>query len=429
MAREGHANALREVILAFLGERLQSKLDKLKPDDPVRDRLREQFQLERWVGDAARRVSQLQVITYNAKATYPDAHKDKVTSLFVHPKKLPRHSVVGGREAGENFVLDVIGNSAVLDVFAFLKLECNGKSLWHRCLDSDSNLAAALSDNTVQAQQWMQALASITESRSGNASHTRTKQVYWLTGADPTDDADFHLLAPLYATSLAHRVFQTINDDRFSEASKAARKARREGLHSETGYRDYPNLAVQKLGGTKPQNISQLNSERGGRNYLLASLPPNWESRDIRPPFHTDSVFARFGRRRDVLWEVNSLRRLLDSDPRPNLETRQRRDEYVACIIEQLMLFAGEFLSLEPGWSADPACRLVDAEALWLDAGRADLDPEFAARRERGDWTQEISHRFGNWLNDRKQLGGRLPMGDPEHQHWMSSLQEVLPYV
>lgn len=426
MAREGHANALREVILAFLGERLRSKLDKLKPDDPGRDGLREQFQLGRWVGDAARRVSQLQVVTHSLKATHPDA---KGTNLYRPPDTLPDHPVIGSHALSNDFDADVVGNAAALDVYKFLKLEHEGKSLLQRALEDDHELAEGLGDDVAQVREWMRAFASITESRGSDTSHTRAKQVYWLTGADPTDDADFHLLAPLYATSLTHKIFQTINDDRFSDQSKTARKARRDGLPSEIGYRDYPHLAVQKLGGTKPQNISQLNSERGGKNYLLASLPPNWASRDIRPPFHTDSVFARFGRRTDVLWGVNGLRRLLESDPNPNLQTRQRRDEYVVSIIDELILFVGEFRALEPGWSADPACRLVDAEALWLDAGRADLDPEFAARRERGDWTQEVSHRFGNWLNDRKQLGGRLPMGDPEHQHWMSSLQEVLPYV
>lgn len=37
--------------------------------------------------------------------------------------------------------------------------------------------------------------------------------------------------------------------------------------------REYPNLAVQKFGGTKPQNISQLNSERGWQQ-LSAGLSP-----------------------------------------------------------------------------------------------------------------------------------------------------------
>ena len=35
-----------------------------------------------------------------------------------------------------------------------------------------------------------------------------------------------------------------------------------------------PNLAIVQLGGSKPQNISQLTSRQGGRNYLLPSLPP-----------------------------------------------------------------------------------------------------------------------------------------------------------
>ena len=45
----------------------------------------------------------------------------------------------------------------------------------------------------------------------------------------------------------------------------------------------YASLAVQELGGTKPQNISQLNSERRGDNYLLASLPPVWKTVAVQP--------------------------------------------------------------------------------------------------------------------------------------------------
>ena len=44
------------------------------------------------------------------------------------------------------------------------------------------------------------------------SSHTQAKQVYRLTGSDPHDDQQFHLLAPLYPTSLAHRVYPRPND-------------------------------------------------------------------------------------------------------------------------------------------------------------------------------------------------------------------------
>ncbi|AFT71809.1 CRISPR-associated protein, Csy1 family [Alloalcanivorax dieselolei B5] len=299
-------------------------------------------------------------------------------------------------------------------------------------MEGDPALTGALSKDPEQAREWMTSFAAITEPRGGEASHTHAKQVYWLVGDDPGDNGSFHLLAPLYATSLAHRVYQTINEDRFGEATKAARQARRDGRYWEGGYRDYPNIAVQTFGGTKPQNISQLNNERGGSNYLLASLPPTWIDSDIRPPHFVDSVFPRFGRRKEVRGLVSGLRRLLMSDAEPNAETRDRRDEYVGALIDELVAFASRYSVLESGWSASPDCRLVDAEALWLDPWRD--DESFAQRREQGDWAQEVRHRFATWLNS--QFGKSLPLGDAEFAFWqkqlakrLNALQEDLPYV
>ena len=77
------------------------------------------------------------------------------------------------------------------------------------------------------------------------------------------------------------------------EANKAARQARRERKVHDGVFHDYPGLAVQNMGGTKPQNISQLNSERRGVNYLLSSLPPQWKASAARLPVHATSVFDR----------------------------------------------------------------------------------------------------------------------------------------
>jgi CRISPR-associated protein Csy1 len=430
----GHAGPtsekIRALIETFLKERFDAKAEKLAEDDPKRDDLVAQFHRETWIADAARRVGQLQVVTHSLKPIHPDA---KGTNFYVPPDALSAHPVVGSHALPEDFIGDVVGNAAALDVYKFLKLEIDGRSLLERVLEEDPELAAALSDDPDQAREWMQAFAAITEPRGSEATHTRAKQLYWLVGEDPVDDADYHLLAPLYATSLAHRVFQTINEDRFGETAKLARQARREGKYFETGHRDYPNLAVQKLGGTKPQNISQLNSERGGNNYLLASLPPNWVSRSVKPPFFTDSVFPRFGRRREVRWLVTGLRKLLESDSSANMEMRNRRDEYIGALIDELVLFASGYSVLEPGWSADANCRLAEAEVLWLDPYRDDED--FVKRREQGEWAKEVRDRFAAWLNQQL-VAYSLPMGDVEHRYWtdqlkerLDVLQEVLPHV
>ncbi len=178
---------------------------------------------------------------------------------------------------------------------------------------------------------------------------------------------------------------------------------------------------MQKLGGTKPQNISQLNSERGGTNYLLASLPPSWKSREIREPWMTESVFPRFGQRQDVRDLVRDLRKFLASNPDRNMQTRDRRDDFIDGLIGELVMFAAEMQSgLPASWSSDARCSLVEAEQLWLDPGRAEGDAEFGALWLRMAWPDEIGRRFGNWLN--KQVVDRLSVGDAEHRHWVREL-------
>lgn len=416
----GSWRQLRTMIEAFLKDRFDTKAEKLAPDDPKYQALVDQFQFDNWIESAAKRVGQLQVVTHSLKPIHPDA---KGSNLYAPPESLNTHNLVGSHVLPADFAGDVVGNAAALDVYKFLKLEFEGKSLLERALENDSEFAKALSDNPEQAQAWVSSFAAITEPRGEHASHTRGKQLYWLVGDDTLDEENFRLLAPLYATSLAHRVFQTINHDRFSEEAKEARKAKREGKYAEQPVHSYPNLAVQKMGGTKPQNISQLNSERGGNNYLLASMPPSWNVRDIRPPLKAASVLSHpgiFGSRLEVRLLVKDLKHFLESNPATDMHTRDLRDDYTAMLMDELALFAMQMHSLSAGWSADEDCRLAAEETYWLDPGRAEEDTAFREARNSVDWADEIRHRFANWLN--AALGEKLPLGDVEFRHWQKTL-------
>ncbi|MGD9945939.1 MAG: type I-F CRISPR-associated protein Csy1 [Burkholderiaceae bacterium] len=416
-SQESSVARLRSVIDEFLKTRLTDKLDKLSDEDPKRSELAAQFEPRTWVADAARRVGQLQAVTHSLKAIHPDA---RGTSLYATPQSLLKHGLVGSHCLNEELVSDVVGNAAALDVYKFLRLTHDGKTLLQLAQEGDPNLAAALSDDDEQARAWMKAFAGLVEPRGSAASHALAKQIYWLIGDEPADDAQFHLLMPLYASSLAHRVYQTIQDDRFGDAAKAARQARRERQLCDRDDREYRDLAVQKLGGTKPQNISQLNSERGGNNYLLASLPPRWRTNELKPPLMIESVFPRFARRKPVRTLITELRRFLESDPDKTMETRDHRDELVDRIIDELYDFAAEFRALAPAWSGDPRCGLARAETLWLDPDRTLTDADFSDEWHRMEWPAEIRQRFAAWLN--KEMGDKLPMGEVEHRHWSDEL-------
>ncbi|WP_348760576.1 type I-F CRISPR-associated protein Csy1 [uncultured Salinisphaera sp.] len=411
------ADSLRSTIERFLGERFSAKTEKLSPDDPQHQKLTEQFNYDTWLANAAQRVSQLQVVTHSLKPVHPDA---KGSSLYAPPASDTPSQTIGTHALGDAFTVDVVGNAAALDVFKFLKLEHDGQTLLERVEQGDAQLAAALSDDADTGAKLMRDFATITEPSGEWSSHKRGKQLYWLVGDDPSLDDAFHLISPLYATSLAHRVFRTINDDRFSDNAKAAREARKKDHPDDHGFVDYPGLAVQRFGGSKPQNISQLNSERGGNSYLLSCAPPTWRSRHIAP-IRGSSAFTVFGRRPDVRRNVRSLGRLLAGNPEPNMGTRDRRDELTRALVDELIVFTSEMQQLPPGWTDDWHCRLAFAHQCWLDPFRATEDADFRAEMADIDWLSTVCEDFSRWLNGRLEYFWKLAMGDPEHRHFAKS--------
>lgn len=415
-------NAFRVAIERFLQGRLDAKLDKLAPDDPKRDVLIAQFHFETWIADAARRVAQIQIVTHTLKPIHPDA---RGTNLYQPPGTLSAHREVGSHHLGGAVAEDVVGNAAALDVYKLLKLEVQGRTLLHWMLDEDAALIEALSADADQAKEWMAAFAGIARPSGTVASHSLAKQLYWLSGDDPLADDQYHVLAPLFASSLAHAVYRSIDEDRFGADGKKARQARRDQQTHSRGFREYPDLAIQKLGGSNPQNISQLNRERRGNNYLLASLPPQWKSRAAHEPWHVDSVFPLLSRRNDMREVIHELRIFLLANPDPTMDTRNRRDTYLDALIDGLVGFAAQLQSALPaGWSSNSRCELVLSERLWLDPWRAQAnnpnDEEFCLAWRAMKWPEEVGKRFGNWMNSL--LDGKLPIGTIEQRYWAREL-------
>lgn len=418
-------DVFRSTIAAFIEARREAKM-KGKDDAAAASK----YEYGAWLADAARRVGQIQSVTHVLKATHPDA---RGSSLHVRPDSLPRHAEVGTHLLGDDYAEDVVGNAAALDVFKLLKAEIEGRRLLDWMQDGDIDLRNALHPDPDIAGGWMDAFSGLVRSDSEPRSHEAVKQVYWLTGHDPLNDDGYHLLQPMFSSSLAHAVHADIQDARFGEGNKLARRAFRTKEAHEAPYRDYRNLVARKLGGTKPQNISQLNSERGGVNYLLASLPPTWNRESSKNLLRMDSVLDRFAHFEGVRPLVKTLADFLLASPAPTMETRQRREIIEQALGFQLPVFAaGIQARLEPGWTRDPDCQLPLCEQLWLDPERIDLpireDPAhpewtekdlgFVAAYELGDWPDEVSGRFANWLNDKLRDAGVTAVGDAEYRHW-----------
>ncbi len=420
---ETASSRLRIAIEDFLSKRLVPKLEKLSVDDrDKREKLLEEYQRENWIASAARRVSQIQQVTHALKFVHPDAKGSNLNKPGnTHVDEL----VIGTHTLADKYTPDVIGNAAALDVYKFLSLEVDGSTILSRACSRDERLLYAFSEDIESAESWMQAFATLVEDREQFSSHTLAKQIFW-----PLGDDQYHLLSPLFPSSLIHTVWTKIREDRFSDDAKTAREAHRNKQGHPHGYCEYPNTTLQKFGGTKPQNISQLNSQRYGENYLLPSVPPNWYSEPIRPPLNIESIFSsRFGRRPQVRELTQLLRSFLISvKDYTNIGIRTKRMELVQCISDQLLVFAAQMQTLPAGWSLHKECRLNMEEQYWLDPYRAENDQEFAIGRNRSAWREAVCQRYGNWLNARIE-SDITSMSAVESQQWRKELKKALDKI
>ncbi|MEB1529554.1 type I-F CRISPR-associated protein Csy1 [Xanthomonas sp. WHRI 7945] len=416
----------RSAIATFIDTRREAKL---KGKDDGADTA-SKYEYGIWLADAARRVGQIQAVTHVLKATHPDA---RGSSLHVAPAALPRHVEIGSHVLGDDYAEDVVGNAAALDVFKFLKLDIEGRRLLDWMQAGDDDLRDALNADAAVATDWMRAFGSLVRSDPQPSSDEAAKQVYWLAGEEPADDTQYHLLQPLFSSSLTHAVHAEIREARFGEDNKAARQAYRDKQPFDEIYRDYRHLVARKLGGTKPQNISQLNSDRGGVNYLLASLPPRWTQERPRSLLDLDSALERFAWFEGVRQLIKTLSDFLLTNPPKNDAIRKTREAIEQALGLQLAYFASTIHArFEPGWTRDPNCQLPLCERLWLDPARIDLpdredpqrpewqqdDRDFREAYDFGDWPDEIAGRFANWLNDQLREARIAGLGDDQFQHW-----------
>lgn len=407
-----------ETISKFIITKLNGKAYAADAVSPV--------EIEAWLKSAVERVHHLEVVTHVLKATHPSA---KGSNIYAKPCTLVDRNEVGTHSLGGYFDDDIaVDNARHLDVYSLLKQTFEGQRLLDWILAGDKDLRSALHECPEIANLWMSAFQSMIRTEGKPTTHKLAKQIYWLTGANPSVDSHYHLLQPMFSSSLESRIHSEINSALWAEPNKSAWQAYKGKKPSTEEFRSYRNLAVRILGGSNQQNVSQRNQERKGKNYLLASLPPHWKSKNeikLRGNSALDA-FLSFGSVRKL---VKQLSDLLLANPDPTMQTRQSREAIEQALGAQLAAF-GEAIQEQhaSGWTQTD-CELDINEQLWLDQKRTELAPrkDEASRQEDenfnatfvwGDWPDVIAGRFANWLNARLREAGLVTVGDSEAKHW-----------
>ena len=427
--QEQDAHALEQQILQHIASSLQDKqkaLDKktLSPEDKQAawQELQAKHQPATWLDGMAQRARQVRLATHTVKPLHPDA---RGSSLRFDPKHHPAPAHLLGSHSLPALLSDVAGNSAALNVPKFLSLSYAGRSLLQRLQDADPAMWMAwlkLADgDEAAAQRWQADFLEIIAPEPHPSSHTLAKQVYF-----PLPDGGYHLLALLFPSSVVHAQYLALQEARFSDEAKAARIASSKKLPHPHGYRDFPQLLIQRIGGSNAQNAGQLSAERRGQNWLLAAVPPQWRTQPEAAPYGVTSVFdGVLGRRRPIRDAVQKLGKYLARLANTQHNNKAMRDGRQA-LLEDICLgvldYAERLRKLAPGWSAQSNCQLPLCEALWLDPLRVHQDAEFYAERIKHDWPEQVSQHFALWLNHA--LRSHLDtLDDASHYEWRRALQ------
>jgi CRISPR-associated protein Csy1 len=376
-------------IKEFLTERKNAKIkEKIKQNteesenQKILEELEEQFAPHNWLPGAAKRAAQLTIASHPSKFSHPDA---KTSSIIAKNNKENDGYL---RSGNVDYELDVFGNAAALDVYKFLsyKMDDGDIILNHLERDSAEIRVEFLAFNLNFEELKKSFLAIKNEKESSVKTDRLVKQIYF-----PVGD-DYHLLSILTPSGLVSQTKNRIDEIRFSEKDKEAKEFRKknEFYKDGEGYDDLFDLTIMIYGGTKPQNISILNSQNGGRAYLLPSLPPKFEKREVNLP--TYNFFENVLQIKDFKNEFSKLARLI-KDTRNNKEIRGDRQDLVDKIINKVLEHVTAIKRDNNDWSGgEKYVNLPKSQKIWLDNKHED------ERNEDNDWAEEVSYQFAEWI-------------------------------
>ncbi|MGF1873431.1 type I-F CRISPR-associated protein Csy1 [Photobacterium indicum] len=428
-------NTLSQAIADYIRQRKETKLEPLqkalnkvldKSDDPVviaaakatyaeeAKPIEATFVPETWLSDKAKKASGLSMATHGPKYTHGDVKKTTSVADFEYVT----NDVYLITKSIKSKAIDFVGNSAIFPIASLLKITVNNESLITQLQQGHINALTAFTDDEQRLQEW-QAGFELALGDTKLSSHTLSKQLYFPLISEDKKSADYHLLCPLFSSALAHELYQQVRDTRYGD-SKAIRDARKAGKYHADHDQSFPATAIQNFGGSKPQNISQLNNERHGQTYLLNSAPPSWKSQ-IKPPSNSSSFFGRelFYKTSAMIREFRHFLEHLKDDDR-NMAIRHRRDnEFLLPIIDSALNHAAVIQMIEnhAGWSSESESKMKHSHALWLDVYNP--DNAFQTEREKEDWLVDIANDFASWLNNKlKSKSAKYLLGDNEHAHF-----------
>ena len=389
----------------------------------------EKYRFDAWIPNAALVLAkQLYFGTHISRGIHSSSKGDNVN--FQSAPTLPPELV--GSQLIPKLELDANGNAAALPLAAFFNIIVDaekGVTLKELLLADDPRLEGCFADDPELSNQYKVCFQNALKGDlTKPSSDERNKQILWVNHPDPQED-NYTCLVPLYPSSLTNHFYYKINQLRYSDTNKQALSNRYKKDTEQSPYTTLQSIGVTVLGGTKPQNVSQLTSNQGGRNYLLPSLPPIFKSREqIRLTEKQKTIFNR--RLAYVCSDgLNMLYEVVRAEK--NIYPERDKRKFALELIAQTVLMQAERIQKThpAGWSKDYL--LKEYQKYWVDPKSAELDGEeiFRQQAEQDNWSTEIIHQFASWVNKclkREFKSIQEDFAKPEYNQWRRDMEKAI---
>lgn len=406
-------NRLRSIALPICSKKeVQDIMDEYHES---LDKINEQHEVVHWLNEAATNASGINFATHVAKLTHSRIKKASDIydeSTEISPRYLTTSSLHHDR------LKDYACDDAKFSPTAkLLQSAYKDVSLLDLVASGNSSAFSSFTDDQEVIDNWMvkfkQALGSQRKS-----SHSLAKQVYF-----PVSRNSYHILSLLTSSSMAHSIVNKVKSP-INSGFGEAREQKKSGKYSNLVITNYPNKAVIKVTTSNHQNVSVLNSERGGKIYLLPCLPPEWKAIP-KPPITKKSMFHIEALSTDAVKRLQKLLLAIKHNElnKNNPEIYFRLSELVSEVIDHLFDYVSSIQGLkeQAGWSE--CSNLKVAHQLWLDPNRKGED--FQKKRKTWDWQLEICADFSSWLN-KKLEHKKLTLGVPQEALWKKLIKPRL---
>lgn len=355
-----------------------------------------------WLENVIGMIDKCKFATHIGKFTHPDS---KVNMLDYNNEGVEGYVTTGGLSN----TTDIAINAAYLSVANLLLLELeNNKTVLDNILDNNLMLNEELSEWDIDILNYKAILNDMMDCHVNESTEEVLKQVYF-----PLGNNEYKLLTVMSPSSilikLGNKLKKIRNDSRECRYDKSEKYGQE--------YCMILNQSKVGFGGTKPQNISTLNSKAGGSFYMLESLPPKWKHIDKLPKVN---FFDEIIYKKNIEDELKSLHKLFKTDYN-NKKIRDSIAYNLNCIIDEVMNYAYDLQEKEANWS-EKLIKLPMHQKIWLDE---------AYREERNlsdEWISQVANDFSIWLirSYEKVCKNFVMLSDNEKDYFAIKFKDVL---